>query len=76
MARFVTVQTNFNTGELDPLMRARVDLKAYENAMETATNVVCQPQGGVTRRAGLRYINALPNSGSESAANGVRLVAF
>ena len=76
MARFVTVQTNFNTGELDPLMRARVDLKAYENAMETATNVVCQPQGGITRRSGLRYINALPNAGSSSAANGVRLVAF
>ncbi|NDB57821.1 hypothetical protein EB001_05190 [bacterium] len=76
MARFVTVQTNFNTGELDPLMRARVDLKAYENAMETATNVVCQPQGGVTRRSGLRYINALPNTGTESAANGVRLVSF
>jgi len=46
------------------------------NAMETATNVVCQPQGGVTRRAGLRYINALPNTGTESAANGVRLIAF
>lgn len=76
MARFVTIQTNFNTGELDPLMRARVDLKAYENAMETATNVVCQPQGGVTRRSGLRYINALPNTGTESAANGVRLVSF
>lgn len=76
MARFVTIQTNFNTGELDPLMRARVDLKAYENAMETATNVVCQPQGGITRRSGLRYINSLPNTGTESAANGVRLVAF
>jgi hypothetical protein len=76
MARFVTIQTNFNTGELDPLMRARVDLKAYENALETATNVVCQPQGGITRRAGLRYINALPNTGTESAANGVRLVSF
>jgi hypothetical protein len=67
MARFVTIQTNFNTGELDPLMRARVDLKAYENAMETATNVVCQPQGGVTRRSGLRYINALPSSSTTFA---------
>lgn len=76
MARFVTVQTNFTTGELDPLMRARIDLKSYENALETAQNVFCQPQGGITRRSGLRYINALPNSGSESAANGVRLVPF
>jgi hypothetical protein len=76
MARFVTLQTNFTTGELDPLMRARVDLKAYENALETAKNVLCQPQGGITRRSGTRYINALANSGAESAANGVRLVAF
>ena len=76
MARFVTVQTNFTTGELDPLLRARIDLKSYENALETAQNVFCQPQGGITRRSGTRYINALPNAGSDSAANGVRLVAF
>jgi hypothetical protein len=76
MARFVTVQTNFTTGELDPLLRARIDLKSYENALETAQNVFCQPQGGITRRSGTRYINSLPNAGAESAANGVRLVAF
>jgi len=76
MARFVTVQTNFTTGELDPLLRARIDLKSYENALETAQNVFCQPQGGITRRSGTRYINTLPNAGSDSAANGVRLVPF
>jgi hypothetical protein len=76
MARFVTVQTNFTTGELDPLLRARIDLKSYENALETAQNVFCQPQGGITRRSGTRYINSLPNTSTESAANGVRLVAF
>ena len=76
MARFVTIQTNFTAGEIDPLLRSRVDIKSYENGLETAQNVLCQPQGGITRRNGLRYINALPNSGTESAANGVRLVAF
>jgi hypothetical protein len=76
MARFVTIQTNFTAGEIDPLLRSRVDIKSYENGLETAQNVLCQPQGGITRRNGLRYINALPNSGSESAANGVRLVPF
>jgi hypothetical protein len=76
MARFVSMQTNFTAGELDPLMRARVDLKSYENALEKATNVLCQPQGGITRRNGTRYLMALPNSGADSAANGVRLVAF
>jgi hypothetical protein len=76
MARFVSIQTNFSTGELDPLLRARVDLQAYSNALEEATNVVCQPQGGIRRRPGLKYITALPASGAESAGNGVRLVEF
>jgi len=76
MARFVSIQTNFSTGELDPLLRARVDLQAYSNALEEATNVVCQPQGGIRRRPGLKYITALPASGTESAGNGVRLVEF
>ena len=76
MARFVTVQTNFTTGEIDPLLRSRVDLKMYDNALSEATNVVCQPQGGVTKRKGTRFLNALPNTGADSVANGVRLVPF
>lgn len=76
MTRFVSLQTNFSSGEMDPLLLARVDLAAYQNALSEATNVVIQPQGGARRRAGLRYLSALPNSGSESAANGVRCVAF
>ena len=70
MARFVSVQTNFSTGELDPLLRARVDLPAYQNALEEATNVVVQPQGGIRRRPGSRYITSIP------AGSGVRLVPF
>jgi hypothetical protein len=77
MSRFVSMQTNFTSGELDPLLRARVDLTTtYSNALEKATNVVCQPQGGITRRNGTRYITALPNTGTESAGNGSRLVSF
>lgn len=72
MSRFVSIQTNFSTGELDPLLRARVDLAAYNNALETAKNVLVQPQGGVRRRPGLHYIAQLPSD----AANGVRLVPF
>jgi len=76
MARFVTVQTNFSSGELDPLLRARVDLPAHSNGLEEATNVIVQPQGGVRRRPGTKYLMSLPNSSSESAGNGVRLVPF
>lgn len=76
MARFVTVQTNFTGGELDPLLRARVDLPTYGNSLEKATNVICQPQGGITRRPGTRYLITLPNTGADSAANGSRFVPF
>jgi len=56
MARIVQFQTNFSVGELDPLLRARTDLQQYQNALETATNVLVQPQGGVRRRNGLRFV--------------------
>ena len=72
MARFVSIQTNFTTGELDPLLKARVDLKARQNALETAKNVICQPQGGVKRRPGTKFINELGGT----PADGVRLVHF
>ena len=76
MPRFVDIQSNFTTGELDPLLRARVDLEQYNNALAKATNVVIQPQGGMRRRPGTKHIFELPNSNAESAGNGVRLVPF
>lgn len=72
MARFVDLQTNFATGELDPLLRARVDLEQYNNALAKATNVVIQPQGGLKRRPGLKHIFELPSA----ASSGVRLIPF
>ena len=72
MPRFVDIQTNFSTGELDPLLRARIDLAQYNNALAKATNVLIQPQGGLRRRPGLKHIAELPSA----AANGVRLVPF
>ena len=76
MPRFVEFTTNFATGELDPLLRARVDLTAYNNALAKATNVLIQPQGGLRRRPGTKHIFELPNSSTPSAGNGVRLVSF
>jgi len=76
MPRFVDIQTNFSTGELDPLLRARIDLQQYNNALAKATNVLIQPQGGMRRRPGLKHILQLPNTSTASAGNGVRLVNF
>ena len=55
--RIVRYQTNFSSGELDPLLRARSDLAQYQNGMERAKNVIVQPQGGIRRRDGLRFLH-------------------
>ena len=57
MTKIVQFQTNFSAGELDPLLKARTDLQQYKNALEEATNVTVQPQGGVRRRDGLKFIH-------------------
>jgi hypothetical protein len=72
MPRFVDIQSNFSTGELDPLLRSRVELEQYNNALAKATNVLIQPQGGLRRRFGTKHTLQLP----ASAADGVRLVPF
>lgn len=74
MTRLVSIQTNFSSGEIDPLLRARVDLKQYQNGAETLTNVLVQPQGGVRRRGGLKYITELPSGASP--ASGTRCIPF
>ncbi len=76
MPRFVDIQSNFSTGELDPLLRSRIELDQYNNALAKATNVLIQPQGGLKRRPGTKHILELPNSSTPSAGNGVRLVPF
>ena len=74
MSRQVQIQTNFSVGELDPLLRGRQDLKQYYNSLQTATNVFIQPQGGIKRRDGLKYIAELPSAANPQ--NGVKLVPF
>lgn len=63
--RVTQFQTNFSVGELDPLLRARTDLQQYQNALEEATNVVIQPQGGLRRRDGLQFIHDFGSSFTE-----------
>lgn len=71
MARVLQLQSNFTVGELDPLLRARVDLAQYSNALERAKNVIVQPQGGVRRRPGLKFLHDFGNSFSK-----FKLIAF
>lgn len=56
MPRIRTIQTSFTSGELDPLLAEREDIKFYYSGAETMQNVRCLPQGGFTRRPGLKTL--------------------
>tara|TARA_Y100000401_G_scaffold117393_1_gene125995 strand:+ start:2191 stop:4173 length:1983 start_codon:yes stop_codon:yes gene_type:complete len=74
MSRQVQIQTNFSVGELDPLLKSRIDLQQYYNALQTANNVFIQPQGGIKRRDGLKYLAELPSAANPQ--NGIRCIPF
>ena len=74
MGRVANVQTNFTVGEVDPLLTGRIDLQQYFNGLETCTDWLIHPQGGMTRRHGLEFIFELPSAASPQ--NGCRLVPF
>lgn len=52
-------QTVFNSGEIDPLMFERTELKYYNAGLRRAENIEITPQGGFRIRDGLRDIGAL-----------------
>lgn len=68
MTRIRDIKTNFTAGEVSPELLGRSDLRAYENGALALRNVFIKPTGGVTRRAGLNYI--------DTARGGGRLIAF
>ena len=72
MSRIIQIQNDFTSGELDPKLRARTDIDQYQSGLETASNVVIQPQGGAKRRDGTKFIANLDSG----AFDATRMVSF
>lgn len=68
MARIRQVKTSFTAGEIGRRLLGRADLRAYENGALALRNVIIHPTGGLSRRAGLSFVDAARGTG--------RLVAF
>ena len=82
MAKTRFIQSSFVGGELSPLLKGRIDINQYYQAVETAENVVIVPQGGLRRRPGTSFIGegvpilvfhdwtgTMPNGGTVSSLN-------
>ena len=62
MPRTDPLQTAMNAGELSPRLHARTDFNKYPAGLEEALNLICLPEGGVTRRPATRYVAAVKDS--------------
>ena len=56
MAEYRHLQVNFTAGELSPNIQARVDFKKYAQGAQEILNYIIQPQGGLTRRTGMKFM--------------------
>ena len=68
MPHVFTYKTSFTAGEVSTELAGRGDLTAYDNGAGKLRNIVVMPTGGISRRAGLRYVGTASGNG--------RLVAF
>jgi len=56
MAPQTKILTQFNSGELSPLMSGRVDVEAYQKGARSMMNFIPTVQGPAKRRAGTRFL--------------------
>jgi hypothetical protein len=68
MPHIFSYKTSFTAGEVSTELAGRGDLTAYDNGAGKLSNIFVMPTGGVTRRAGLRYVDSCPGQ--------ARLIAF
>lgn len=47
MSRLQQYQASFSHGEIDPLLRGRVDIEQYYSSVAQAKNVIFEPQGAL-----------------------------
>ena len=74
MSRLQQYQAGFSHGEIDPLLRGRVDIEQYYSSVAQDKNVIFEPQGGFSRSPGLKYMHdATANVG---VTDGIRLIPF
>ena len=65
------IQPSFSAGEISPSVYGRVDMAKYHAALATCSNFFVDYRGGVSTRAGTKYI--LP---AKDSSNPVRLIRF
>ena len=66
MPKASPIRTNFNAGELSPLLDGRVDIAKYEAGCRVMENFLPTVQGPAVRRAGTRYVAEVKTSANRT----------
>ena len=71
------LKSDFTSGEVDPLLKARTDIKHYFSGAEKLRNAFVMPQGGIKDRPGLKFVHDVTTLDSAgSVDDGHRFVSF
>lgn len=62
MPKANSIQTNFTSGEISPLLRGRIDTTKYANGAEEILNFIPKVQGGLIRRPGTKHVALAKNA--------------
>lgn len=80
MTRINLLQTNFTSGELDPRLIGRSDLRSQENGAARLENIFVETTGGARRRDGMAYLATAAGRGRlatfEPGSGGTYLFVF
>ena len=61
MSKVNLTKTSFTSGEIDPALYGRIDLRAYDDGAAKLANVLVQRTGGIARRPGTAFVTAVPS---------------
>lgn len=63
MPRVWPIQNQFTAGEISPRLQGRTDLAQYYQSCSILENWLVMPQGGITKRAGTRFVAEVKDHG-------------
>lgn len=66
----IATQLSFNSGQLDQLMKYRVDIDKHSMGAEELENIIVRPTGRASKRPGTEYIDDANDTAT------VRLIPF
>ena len=70
------IQPSFAGGEIAPELHGRFDIRKYHTGLAKAKNAIVHKFGGVSNRAGLRYLEPAASGSHTDSSPSVRLIPF